>query len=125
MSNTVSIKDLSKAITDNLRYQTQEIQTKIDKETKKIANQSKKIIEEQSPVGKREKYAKSWKLKKISNGVYKIYSDKQYRLTHLLEHGHILRNGKQSRAIKHIATGEEYARKELPSKIEKIIKDNK
>lgn len=118
----IKIDGLTQAIKDNLKYQTAEITSKVDKEAKNVAQQSKKIIQADSPVGRRGKYHKSWKIKKVK-GVYIIHSSKEYRLTHLLEHGHILRNGKMSKAIKHIANGEEYAQAELPARIEKILKE--
>ena len=112
-SDVISIDFLSQSITDNLNQQTSRIIEKIDKETKKIS----------SPV-RYGTYKSSFKLKKLKQGKYLIYSAKRYQLTHLLEHGHILKNGATSKAIPHIVKGEEYAQKELPAKIEKIIKEN-
>lgn len=122
-SDVISIDFLSQSITDNLNQQTSKIIEKIDKETKKISRQSIKIVQSNSPV-RYGIYKSSFKLKKLKQGKYLIYSAKRYQLTHLLEHGHILKNGAISKAIPHIVKGEEYAQKELPAKIEKIIKEN-
>ena len=78
------------------------------------------------------KYAKSLSLEKTeeSGRVYvgttvTIYS-KQYRLAHLLEHGHILKvKGKvvgNTRAFPHFAPAEKMAEETLPKKIEQAIK---
>ena len=120
----IKIDALSKSIQDNLKYQTNEIKSKVNKTTKKVAQETKSIIEKSSPVGRRGLYSKSWKVKKLKDGTYLVHSQKQYRLTHLLENGHILRNGKTSKAIAHISIGEEYAKNELPQRIEKVLKDN-
>lgn len=122
-SDVISIDFLSQSIMDNLNQQTSKIIEKIDKETKKISRQAIKIVQSSSPV-RYGNYKSSFKLKKLKQGKYLIYSAKRYQLTHLLEHGHILRNGTTSKAIPHIIKGEEYAQKELPTKIEKIIKEN-
>lgn len=122
-SDVISIDFLSQSITDNLNQQTSKIIEKIDKETKKISRQSIKIVQSNSPV-RYGTYKSSFKLKKLKQEKYLIYSAKRYQLTHLLEHGHILKNGATSKAIPHIVKGEEYAQKELPAKIEKIIKEN-
>lgn len=52
------------------------------------------------------KYKKSWDYKKIGYCSYKVYNKKHYRLTHLLEKAHALRNGGRSKAIPHIAPTE-------------------
>lgn len=44
-----------------------------------------------------------------------------YRLTHLLEYGHAIRNGGFTRSFPHIQFGEEIAQRRLPELIEKVI----
>lgn len=52
------------------------------------------------------KYRRGWRaeLRKTNTGVTAtVYNKTDYRLTHLLEYGHIMRNGKRSKAYPHIA----------------------
>ena len=78
------------------------------------------------------KYAKSLSLEKTEESgrvavgtTVTIYS-KQYRLAHLLEHGHVVKvNGKvvgNTRAFPHFAMAEAMAEETLPKKIEQAIK---
>lgn len=79
------------------------------------------------------KYAASWTYgpKKNSRPKYSdvVYSEApEYRLTHLLENGHIGRDGKRVKAYPHIADAYRDAKdnlvKNLKQEIEKQIKEN-
>lgn len=58
------------------------------------------------------KYSKSWRYKRVNFLKYKVYS-KSYRLTHLLEYGHLNRNGTRTKSIPHIKKNENYGMKKL------------
>lgn len=68
-------------------------------------------------------YRKGWKAKMepgtlgVENQI--IYNAKHYRVTHLLEYGHVTRTGKRTRAFPHIAPVEE----RLGDKIEQKMKE--
>lgn len=85
-------------------------------------------------------YARSWTLKKTGRRASghsfghlncTVYNKDHYRLTHLLEHGHVVRNqygtpkkpGKQHRAqaVPHIAKAEEYGNKRLLEELERNL----
>lgn len=74
-------------------------------------------------------YAKSWKAsKKNRAGTYseiRVYNDKFYRLTHLLEYGHASRNGGRVKAQPHIIWAEETASTELINRLEDKITEIK
>ena len=66
-------------------------------------------------------YAKSWKVKKLKTPYGEtaivIYNKDHYQITHLLEHGHALRNGGRSKAYPHIKPAEDMAADSLEDKI--------
>ena len=74
-------------------------------------------------------YAKSWKAsKKNRSGTYseiRVYNEKFYRLTHLLEYGHASRNGGRVKAQPHIIWAEETAATELINRLEDKITEIK
>lgn len=71
----------------------------------------------------RGKYSKSWAVKQEKSNwgtdSYIIYNKKHYRLTHLLEFGHVVKNGTKrvvgkAGAIEHIKPMEEWVQNQLP-----------
>jgi hypothetical protein len=71
----------------------------------------------------RGKYSKSWAVKQEKSNwgsnTYIVYNKKHYRLTHLLEFGHVVKNGTKrvvgkAGAIPHIKPMEEWVQQQLP-----------
>lgn len=96
--------------------------TKTAKETaEEISNRARENF-------KGDKYWRSWKYKRDPNlrGKYKmsmvVYSEKHYRLTHLLENGHAKVNGGRVYGRPHIIDGEELARRNLVKNIEEEMR---
>lgn len=78
----------------------------------------------------RRKYSKSWAVKqeqgRLGSNTYIIYNKKHYRLTHLLEYGHAIRDGTgrkvgEAGAIPHIKPMEEWLQKQLPKVLEQKL----
>ena len=108
MAETVDAQ-LSK-IFDEYQETVREVTDKTYKEVSKEAADKLKATSPKRP-GHGE-YAADWASKKLKNG-YVVYNKKHYRLTHLLEKGHVVRNkyGTYGRApaIVHIKPVEEWA----------------
>lgn len=76
------------------------------------------------------KYAKSWAYREekgiLGSSTFIIYNKKHYRLTHLLEYGHVIRNGTRrtfgsTRKKPHIKSVEEWVIENLPKTIEREL----
>lgn len=97
MANKISIDDLSKAIRKSVEVYSKETSKKIHKATKKTMRKFVKISREKAPkdTGSFSTHISSTIEQNIfgdSKGIWYV-KDPDYRLTHLLEHGHQLRNG--------------------------------
>lgn len=90
----------------------------------KVAKEAAKQLRKTSP--KQDgKYAKGWtsKTEKTRLGVTGIVYNKDYPgLVHLLEFGHVKRNGGRTRAFPHVAPVNEWAEKEAIQMIEEALK---
>lgn len=75
---------------------TQTVTDKVNNVTDKTAKALKKEIADTSPVGYRKKLKKSWRIKKEKVGGVDLRAtvhSTQYRIVHLVEKGHVTRNG--------------------------------
>jgi hypothetical protein len=77
-------------------------------------------------------YSKSWGVERVKSGRLKtsvvVRNEEHYRLTHLLEKGHVSRNGtgrtfRPVPAYPHIGPVEEWANDELPKRVRNAIHD--
>jgi len=93
-----------------------------------VSKKAKDQVKNNAPVGARKgKYKKGITVRKLSETntfiEYSIWAGKEgYRLSHLLEHGHLKSNGTgRTRAVPHFKFGEEYADQHLVPEIIKKI----
>ncbi|MFM1581401.1 HK97 gp10 family phage protein [Helcococcus bovis] len=104
------LKDIFEDYTDDVIKATNEIIDEISKETVKNLKSSGSFKDY------RPKYRKSWR---VSNGdkklgiQSKIIHNKEYQLTHLLEHGHVNRDGSRTKAYPHIEKAEKKASEDI------------
>jgi hypothetical protein len=114
----VNIDGIAKEIAKQVKYYAKDVQEKVEVAKKETADQIKNDAQQDSPK-RRPKYIKGWKVKKQKDSY--IVHNTEYQLTHLLENGHMLRNGKRFNGIPHIRPAEEKGIKEFLKKIERAI----
>ena len=129
MSTTIGIDQLSETINKELTLYSQNVIDGIKKEAKKSANQLVKDTKATAPVGKRQKhYRDSIKTKKMSENdksvSYLWYVDgPDYRLSHLLEDGHALRNGGRVEGTHFIKNATDPILEKYVQAVEEVIKN--
>lgn len=118
----MKVDQLSSAIESELNAYAEGAKETVAKAVKETANDIKKEIAENAPVGATGKYKKSWRVKKTADSdtsvSYVVHANKDgYRLAHLLEFGHAKRGGGRVSPREHIKPAEEHGEKELEEKI--------
>ena len=123
--NKVDIDTLATEIISELQNYSDEIAETLKKEVKSAAKDAKKSVGDKSPI-RTGKYKRSW-------GVLNLYEskediriavrNKEYQLTHLLEHGHLTRSGKRTRAIPHVLPTELEVEQKLLGKLKVKIRN--
>ena len=124
MARIVSVSNLADEVKSQLNLYGKNVAEKVSKAVRDSAKLVKKEIEEHAPK-RYGYYAKSWKIEYTGSslgGVFAtVYSWPHYRLTHLLEFGHVLRNGNRSRKFPHIAPAEAKGIKKLEDDIRNAL----
>lgn len=129
MSNSISLDQLSEAINEELTLYSNHVIEGVKKEAKKSMGQLVKKTKETAPVGKRRKhYRDSIRSKKLSENsrsvTYLWYvAGSDYRLSHLLEKGHALRDGGRVEGSHFIERASDSILKEYTQAVEEVIKN--
>ena len=130
MSKTINVDKLADEVRKQFGVYTDEINEEIKKAVDDVAKDCLKEIKNHITFNTiTGDYEKSMKVKTTSESrtskVKTWYVEApHYRLTHLLEKGHKMRNGiDETRAFPHIVYGEELIERELPKKVEEILKN--
>ena len=114
------------ALSDEIAKLLSEYEAEIVKNTdacgKAVANAAAKKLRQTSPK-RTGKYVTREKGAFGENAKYIVHNKKRYRLTHLLEHGHVTANGKRTRAIPHIKPVEEQVIREYEKQVREAIED--
>lgn len=122
-TNRISVDRLDTEIQSILTMFVHGVETAVDKAADKVGKKAVKKLKESSPEGYRSKYKKGWRVDRDGTGIY--VHNEEYRLTHLLEHGHdIVINGEvrgKAAPVEHIKPVEEWAQDEFPEEIKRQV----
>ena len=121
----MKIEDLAKTITAELKTYTKEIDDTMQDEIDRLSKELVKDLENDPIIPKKSgDYRKGFYLKKLAQGNgYKrnVIANKKYQLTHLLEYGHLKRNGtKRTKEFPHWEHAQEKA-DTLPQRIKEAV----
>lgn len=120
-----TINNLDEAIADILEDYSTAITNAVNEQTEKAANQLKKDIAADSPV-KTGKQKKSWRVTKekvAGLNLKAIVHSTDYRKVHLLENGHLTRDGvTRTKPIRYVSTNEEKIIKQYEQAVATAIK---
>ena len=124
---SVSVERMADEIAKMLTEYEAAIVKNVDASGKAVADKGAKQLRQTSPK-RTGKYAKSWGVTKEDssfgeNAKYIIHNKKHYRVAHLLEHGHVMANGKRTKAIPHIKPVEEQVIREYEKKVREAIEN--
>lgn len=123
----VKIENMAEEIMRGLEEYSDMATDEVKKEVKKAGRNIRKEIQANAPVGTTGKYSKSWSVKterETSNSIELIvHSKNRYQLAHLLEKGHVLRQGGRVSANPHIGPAEEKGIRELEENIMRKLQD--
>lgn len=121
----VKAENLDTAISDILENYATDITEAVNERTIKAANVLKKDISADAPV-KTGKQKKSWRVTKeklAGRSIVAIVHSTDYRKVHLLENGHLTRNGiTRTKPIRYVSTNEEKIVKQYEQDVAEAIK---
>ena len=109
--------DVADEIAKALSEYSEEVAENLEAIKKEVAKDTVEMLKSTSPRGRKGKYAKGWRMKKDGTGYY-VHNATDYRLTHLLEHGHAKANGGRTKAQPHIAQAEREAIEKIGVRIQ-------
>ena len=132
MSARVKPNELSKAILKELDQYTENVSENVDAAVGEIAKDSRKRLRAVQNVKGSNiwyNYPRGWTIKsKKTKGQRTeiVWNSRYYRLTHLLEHGHVIKNGTgrtygRTRAFEHIGPINDEAQEKLLKAVQEAI----
>lgn len=131
MTEIVTPEGLAAALADAFKEFSEELTEEVFEGVEAIGKEAVEEVKEKSPVfsggTERERkpgtYRKGWtcRIDKERGAIKVTVHNRNYRLTHLLENGHLTRNGvTRARAFPHIAPAEENAAKKVDELLRRL-----
>lgn len=125
----VKPEQLSDAIRGQLEEYSADVTKAINQNLKEVAETTAETLKKGGSYKERTgKYTPDWsvtarKAVSVTQGEqYSVNNRKHYQLTHLLEKGHVTRNGKRTRAFEHILPAEQAAEELAVEAVEKAVR---
>lgn len=127
----VDYNSLTEEIQNQLKTFGTELNREINAGLKEVADKTAETLRQGGPYNERSgKYTRDWDVKLRSRSYssvtmteeYTVYNKKNYQLTHLLEKGHVSRNGSRVRPFEHIKPAEELAEQMAISEVNKAVR---
>ncbi len=130
MAQKVNIEDMTDAIISALKEYSKISEEEMMGIAREVTKEGNKKLKTTSPTGhSKDSYAKGWRVKYIRTGsnkfVFTIYNKTKPGLTHLLEKGHIIVQGKggRAKAYPHIAKVEQWCNSEFEKRIKRRLSE--
>lgn len=129
MSQKVTVDNLTSAIMKELNAFQGQTEETCEKAVVKTANEAVTKLKNAHPAGSEkygswDKYNSSWTVQKDMKKAVKtaiVHNKKHYRLTHLLEKGHALRQGGRTRAFPHIEPVADFVNEEFYQELKRQL----
>lgn len=122
---SIDIDDLTDVIMQELQAYSEEVTDQLKADVKQVGKECVQEVKNNAPQLSGA-YKKSWKMRQVYESATDIrvviHSAKEYRLSHLLEHGHARRGGGRVEGKPHIQPAEENTEKKLMKKVKIAIR---